>query len=310
MLADSTLEAVGDTPLVELRGVRPDGGARVLVKWEGGNPTGSMKDRMARTAIETAEEEGELHPGQRVVELTGGSTGASLAFVCAITGHPISLVSADCFADEKIRMMRALGGEVEVMETPEGKVYPGIVDDMEVIVEGIIEETGAYYHDQFKNPHDPEGYRSLGQEILADCPEVTDFVMAVGTGACSMGTARILRDASADVTVTLVEPDESATLSRGETGSHNVEGVALGFEPPHLEAHLYDDVVAVSEADGRRMARRLAAEEGLFTGTSSGLNIAAAERVAASRSADGVVVTVAVDSGLKYLEGDLYRSGH
>ena len=307
MRADSTLDAIGDTPLVELGSVRPDGGARVLAKWEGANPTGSMKDRMALSAIECAERDGDLDPGQRVVELTGGSTGASLAFVCSVKGYPLSLVTADCFAEEKIQMMRALGADVEVMATPEGQIYPGIVDDMRELVDEIVAETGAYYHDQFHNPHDPAGYRGLGTEILADCPEVTDFVMAVGTGACSMGTARVLRD-DRDVTVTLVEPDESATLSRGESGSHDVEGIGVGFEPPHLEDHLYDDVLAVPEAEGRRMAREVAAEDGLFAGTSTGLNLAAARRVAADRPTDAAVVTVAVDTGIKYLKGDLYRA--
>jgi cysteine synthase A len=309
MHAQSALEAIGDTPLIELASVRPEGGARVLAKWEGGNPTGSMKDRMALSAIEHAERDGDLAPGQRVVELTGGSTGASLAFVCGLKGYPISLVTADCFAEEKIQMMRALGADVEVMETPDGKVYPGLVADLQVVVDEIIEETGAYYHDQFNNPHDPLGYTGLGEEVLADCPGMTDFVMAVGTGACSMGTARVLRTDSRDVHVTLVEPDESATLSRGETGSHNVEGIAVGFEPPHLEDDLYDDVVAIPEAEGRRVARRIAAEEGLVAGTSTGLNIAAATRVAAQRPPDAAVVTVAVDTGLKYLQGDLYREG-
>lgn len=308
MRSRSVLEAIGDTPLIELESVRPEEGARVFAKWEGGNPTGSMKDRMALAAIEDAERDGDLEPGQRVVELTGGSTGASLALVCTVKDYPISLVTADCFSEEKIRMMRALGADVEVMETPEGKIYPGVVDDMEALVEGIVEETGAYYHDQFDNPHDPAGYAGLGEEILADCPEVTDFVVAVGTGACSMGTARVLRDDGRDVTVTLVEPDESAFLSRGESGSHNVEGVAVGFEPPHLEDDRYDDVVAVPEAEGRGMARRVAADEGLFAGTSTGLNVVAASRVAADRPADAAVVTIAVDTGLKYLRDDLYRS--
>ena len=306
MAAGTALDAVGQTPLIELPTLRPAGGARILAKWEGANPTGSMKDRPAATAIALARDEGLLAPGQRVVELTGGSTGASLAFVCAVEDHPISLVSADCFAEEKLRAMRALGAELRVMETPDGKVYPGIVEDLEAIVEEIVEATGAYYHDQFENAHDPMGYRGLGAEILEDCPEVTDFVMAVGTGACAMGTSRAFRDEGADVAVTLVEPDESATLSRGESGSHTVEGIALGFVPPHLDADLYDAVVAVPEAEGRAMARRLAAEAGVFAGVSTGLNVAAARRVAADRPADAAVVTVAVDTGLKYLQGDLY----
>ncbi|WP_158056431.1 PLP-dependent cysteine synthase family protein [Halorussus halophilus] len=307
MQAQSVIGAIGNTPLVELESVRPEGGARVFAKWEGANPTGSMKDRMALSAIENAERDGDLEPGQRVVELTGGSTGASLALVCSVTDHPLSIVSADCFAEEKIRMMRALGADVTVMETPEGKIYPGIIDDMERLVEEIIEDTGAYYHDQFNNPHLPAGYAGLAEEILADCPDLTDFVMGVGTGACSMGTARVFRENSSNVDVTLVEPEESPVLSRGETGSHNVEGVAVGFEPPHLEEHLYDDVVAIPEAEGRWMTRQIAAEDGLFAGTSTGLNIAAAKRVAAGRPEDAAVVTVAVDTGLKYLDGDLYR---
>jgi cysteine synthase len=307
MQAQSVLGAIGDTPLIELASVRPEGGARVFAKWEGANPTGIIKDRMALSAIESAEQDGNLEPGQRVVEFTRGSTGASLAFVCTVKDHPISLVSADCFAEEKIQMMRALGADVTVMETPEGKIYPGLIDDMGVLVEEIVEESGAYYHDQFNNLHDPAGYASLGEEIVADCSEITDFVMGVGTGACSMGTARVLRDGSRDVDVTLVEPDESAALSWGESGSHNVEGMAVGFEPLHLEEHLYDDVVAIPEAEGWRVAQRAAADEGLFARTSTGLNIAAATQVAANRPTDAAVVTIAVDTGLKYLDGDLFR---
>ncbi|WP_227378936.1 PLP-dependent cysteine synthase family protein [Haladaptatus halobius] len=307
MQAQSVLGAIGDTPLIELASVRPEGGARVFAKWEGANPKRSMKDRMALSAIESAEQDGNLEPGQRVVELTRGSTGASLAFVCTVKDHPISLVSVDCFAEEKIQMMRALGDDVTVMETPEGKIYPGLIDYMGVLVEEIVEESGAYYHDQFNNPHDPAGYASLSEEIVADCSEITDFVMGVGTGACSMGTTRVLRDGSRDVYVTLVEPDESAALLWRESGSHNVEGMAVWFEPLHLEEHLYDDVVAIPEAEGRRVAQRAAADEGLFAGTSTGLNIAAATQVAANRPTDAAVVTIAVDTGLKYLDGDLFR---
>lgn len=303
----SALAAVGDTPVIMLDGMQPAEAGSVWVKWEGGNPTGSMKDRMAVSVVEHAEADGALAPGQRVVELTGGSTGSSLALVCGVKGYPLSIVTADCFAEEKIRAMRALGADVEVRATPEGRVYPGLVDDLEGRVTEIIEETGAYYTDQFNNPHVPLGYRGLGEELLEACPGVTDFVMAVGTGGCAMGTARVLKEHRPAVRVTLVEPAESPVLSGGEPGAHGVEGIALGFEPPLLDASLYDDVAVVPEAAGRVTARELAATEGVFAGASTGLNVEAAVRVARDRGPDAVVVTVAVDTGLKYLDGPLYR---
>jgi len=302
----STLDAVGATPLVELAAVRPAGGARVLAKWEGANPTGSMKDRMAVAIIRGARERGDLDPGQRVVELTGGSTGSALAMVCAALDHPVTLVSADCFATEKLRTMRALGGEVEVVPTPDGKVHPDLIDDMRDRVETIRAETGAYWPDQRTNTDAFDGYASLGEEILTDAPDLTDFVMGVGTGGCAMGTARALR-AERDVHVTLIEPAEAPYLTEGEGGDHHIEGVAVMQEPPLLRDEYYDAIRAVPESEARAMARRLAAEEGLFGGTSTGLNVAAAVEVAAERDPDDVVVTVACDTGLKYLDGDLFE---
>jgi len=305
MTAVSTLGAIGETPLVELETVGPADGARVLAKWEGANPTGSMKDRMAAAIVREARERGDLAPGQRVVELTGGSTGSSLAMVCAVLDHPITLVSADCFATEKIRTMRALGGDVEVVTTPNGEVYPGIIDDMRERVDAVREETGAYWPDQLTNTDALDGYAALGEEVLADAPGVTDFLMGVGTGGCAMGTARALR-AERDVDVTLLEPAEAPYLTDGEGGDHHVEGVAVVEDPPLVDEEYYDAVRAVPESEARAMVRRLAAEEGLFAGTSTGLNVAAAVEVAAERDPDDVVVTVACDTGLKYLDGDLF----
>lgn len=307
MRATSPLDAIGNTPLVEISRLRPEGGARIFLKWEGANPTGSMKDRMALAMIRGAEREGLLKPGQRVVEYTGGSTGSSLALVCAAKGYPLTAVTADCFAKEKIDTMRAFGADVEVLKTPEGKVYPGLFARFEERAREIVQKTGAYWTHQMSNPHQLEGYGAMGDEILGDCPGVTDFVMAVGTAGCAMGNAQALRQSKPDIRVTLVEPEEAAFLSKGVKGSHRVEGIALSIRPPLLDDRLYDDVLAVPEEEGRSCARRLARDEGILAGASSGLNVAAAIRVASGLSPDEAVVTVAIDSGLKYLNGDLFR---
>lgn len=305
MAAVRALDAVGATPLIELDAVRPTNGARVLAKWEGANPTGSMKDRMAVAIVRTARQRGELARGQRVVEFTGGSTGSSLAMVCAVLDHPITLLTADCFATEKIRTMRAFGAHVEVLETPDGKVYPGLIDDWQERLDAVVEETGAYWADQFHNDDALDGYAGLGEEIVADASGVTDFVMGVGTGGCAMGTARVLKR-ERDVQVTLVEPAESPYLSAGKGGNHNVEGVAVVEEPSFLDDDMYDEVSTVSETEARSMARQLAAQEGLLAGTSTGLNVAAAVEIAAEREPDDVVTTIACDTGLKYLDGKLF----
>jgi len=238
-------------------------------------------------------------------EFTGDSTGSSLAMVCAALDHPVTLLTADCFATEKVRTMRAFGANVEVLETPEGRIHPGLFDDWQERLDTVVEETGAYWTDQLHNADALDGYAALGEEILTDAPGVTDFVMGVGTGGCAMGTARALR-AQRDVRVALLEPAESPILSASERGDHNVEGLAVVEQPPLLDDDLYDDVRAVPEAEAREMARRLATEEGLFAGISTGLNVAAAVRVAAERNLEDVVATIACDTGLKYLDDDLF----
>lgn len=307
MRASGILETIGNTPLVELPRLRPEGGARVFVKVEGGNPTGSMKDRMALAMVEGARREGRLAPGHPVVELTGGSTGASLALVCSALGHPLTIVTNDAVAREKIDMTRALGATVEVIATPEGKVHPGLVPQMRSRVEAIVKETGAFWTDQFNNRHQLYGYAPLAQEVLRERPDVSHFVHIVGTAGSSMGIARTLRAAKPGLHVTLVEPASSPWLTEGRGGTHGVEGTAGVARPPLLDRALYDDVVAVDEEEGRAMARRLAREEGVFAGTSTGLNVVAALRLAATLPSDAVVMTLAVDTGLKYLNGSLYR---
>lgn len=307
MLTNSSIDSIGNTPLIELKSVRPDGGARIFAKWEGANPTGSMKDRMALAMIRGAEADGDLYAGQHVIEFTGGSTGSSLALICAVEDYPLTLLTADCFAREKIRTMEAFGADVEVLETPDGKVHPGLVDQFHKRIDELAPSLDAYFTDQFNNQHHPDGYHQLGAEIVSDCPSVSDFVMGVGTGGCAVGTMAGIRGEKRDVAVTLVEPAESPTLTEGEAGPHTIEGVAPGFRPPFLDASSYDDVLAVPEEAARRYARDVARNDGLFAGTSTGMNVAAAVAVARNRNRHEAVVTVAVDTGLKYLHGDLYR---
>lgn len=309
MLAPNVIAAIGNTPLVELSRIRPPGGARILIKLEGANPTGSMKDRMALAMVEGGLRSGQLKAGQPVVEFTGGSTGSSLALVCSALGHPLTIVTSDAAAKEKTDMSIALGAKAIVLKTPEGKVHPTLLAELRARVEEVVKETGAFWTDQFNNANQLDGYEPLGIEILRDCPETTHFVHMVGTGGSSMGVARALRARKPSVRVTLVEPLESPYLTQKRGGSHSVEGTAVAARPPLVDATLYNDVLAVPEAEGRDMSRRLAREEGVFAGTSTGMNVAAARRVASGLPPSNVVVTIAVDTGLKYLAGDLYRSG-
>lgn len=303
---DNALEAIGETPLIEVSSMRPDGGASIYVKWEGANPTGSLKDRMALAMIEEARERGDIAPGDPVVEFTGGSTGTSLAFVCAVLDHPMHVVTADCVAEEKRASMRALGANLEVVETPNGESYYGLFDDLEAAAEDLQERIGAYFTNQFENRDQLAGYQDLGAEILDQRAGVDEFVMIVGTGGCAMGTSKALQERDADVDISLVEPAESPVLTEGRAGGHAVEGTAIVSSPPLVERDRYDAVRTLPTEEGIECVRDLAREEGLLVGTSSGMNVAAARRVAAERDPDDAVVTVACDTGLKYLSGGLY----
>lgn len=301
------LAAIGNTPLVPLAKLSPEGGAKVHVKWEGANPTGSMKDRMALAMVERARSSGRLRPGQPIVEYTGGSTGASLAMVGAALGHPVRIVAYDVVAEEKIAMMRALGAEVEILATPGRKVTPELLPRLRARVDEIVKDTGAFWTAQMENPDQTLGYEAMAEEIFVRCPEVTDLVHVVGTSGSAMGIARRLKKLKPGVRLTIVEPAEAPYLSEGRGGAHGVEGIALTLTPPLFDAPLVDARVAVPEGEGRAMARRLAREEGLLAGTSTGLNVAAAAQVARGLPPEAAVVTIAVDSGLKYLAGPLFR---
>jgi len=301
------LTAIGNTPLVQLSRIVPKGAADVWVKLEYYNPTGSYKDRMALSMIERAERRGDLKPGMTVVEYTGGSTGISLAFVCAVKGYRCRIVCNDAVALEKRRSMQVFGAELEVLKSEGGKLTPDLVPRMMARAREIAAEGPSYATDQMRNPDMVAGYEPLGEELLKQVRGRIDaFCGAVGTSGMLMGTSRVLRRAHPNVRIVALEPTTSAVLSGATPGRHGVEGVAPGFVPPQFDRTLVSETRAIDEAEARRMASTLAQQEGLFAGTSTGLNVVAALALARELGAGHTVVTVAVDSGLKYLAGDLY----
>lgn len=305
---DSVLQAIGNTPLVRLRKILTPGMAEVFVKLEYYNPTASYKDRMALAMIEGAEARGELRPGMRVVEWTGGSTGSSLAMVCAIKGYRFAPVSSDGFSDEKLRTMRLFGGDLEILPAPGGKLPPELYQQMKRRAEELAREPGTFYTDQFHNEDAIRAYMGIGRELVEQAGTgLTTFCGGVGTAGMLVGVSRALKAAGSKARIVALEPTTSPALSTGRGGPHRVEGMAAGFWPPHLKKEDFDEVRTVEESEAREMARRLAKEEGIFAGTSSGLNVVAALKLAQELGRGNTVATVAVDSGFKYLAGDLYR---
>jgi cysteine synthase A len=304
------LSAIGNTPLVRLSRIVPPGAADVWVKLEYYNPTGSYKDRMALSMIECAERRGDLKPGMTVIEYTGGSTGISLAFVCAVKGYRCRIVCNDAVALEKRRSMQVFGAELEVLKSEGGKLTPDLVPRMMARAREIAAEGASYATDQMRNTDMVAGYEPLGAELLRQVRGPIDaFCGAVGTSGMLMGTARVLRRANPATRIVALEPMTSAVLSGGTPGRHGVEGVAPGFVPPQFDRSLVSEARAIDEGEARRMAWTLARQEGLFAGTSTGVNVVAALQLARELGAGHAVVTVAVDSGLKYLAGDLYAAG-
>ena len=300
------LEAIGKTPIVRLAQLPAAESAEVWVKLEAANPTGSYKDRMALAMIEGGERSGRLQPGQTVVEYTGGSTGSSLALVCALKGYPLRIVTSNAFAAEKIRTMEAFGAQVEVLPSPAG-ITPDLVPRMMERAAEIVAEIDGFATDQFNNTDMVEGYRALGREILDQLDGPPDaFCGYIGTAGCFVGVTRELRASAPAVHRVAIEPAESPVLSEGRTGTHHIEGGGAGFWPPLLERDDMDEIMAVSDAQAFETARRAAREEGVFSGPSSGANIAAALTVAKRLGPGSRVVTTQVDSGLKYLVGRLY----
>lgn len=300
------LAAIGRTPIVRLTRLVEPGMAEVWVKLESFNPTGSYKDRMALAMIEGAERSGRLQPGQTVVEYTGGSTGSSLALVCAIKGYPLRIVSSDAFAGEKRRTMLALGAEVELIASPEG-ITPDLVPAMRARAAELALEIGGFQTDQFNNTDMVVGYRALGTEVIEQLDGSLDaWVGYVGTAGCFLGVTQVLRERWPGLRRVVVEPSESAVLSGKPAGTHRIEGGGIGSRPPLLGPGDWDDVIAVSSVDAIAMARRAARLEGVWSGPSTGANLVAALEIARRLGPGHRVATVLVDSGLKYLGGAVY----
>jgi cysteine synthase A len=303
------LQAIGGTSMVRLRKVAPEGSADILAKLEWANPTGSMKDRMAQAVIARAEQDGRLKPGDTVVEYTGGSTGASLALVCLATGHPIHIVTSDAFSREKLDQMAALGARLTLVPSEGGLTTKKLILDMIEAARTLSREPHTYWTDQLNNQDSIAGYQALGEEIWNQTQgEVDAFVHSVGTAASLRGVATALKRQKPGITIVAVEPAESAVLSGGTPGPHKIEGVGIGYTPPLWDAGLVDEIIPVKTDDAKAMARRIAREEGLFAGTSSGANVVAALRVAQRLGKGATVVTLMADSGLKYLNTDVYRN--
>ncbi len=299
--------AVGSTPLVRLRRVVPDGAGEVWLKLESGNPSGSYKDRLAVAIVRGALDRGDVAPGDRLVEYTGGSTGTALAHVAALTGLRFTAVSSDAFAPVKLRSMAAYGAEVLVEPSHGGGITPDLIARVRDRAYALGAEPGSWYTDQFGNADIRPGYAPMGTEIAEALDGRLDVVCAgVGTGGALMGALDGLDAAGLAPDAVGLEPAQSPFLTTGAGGSHRVEGIGLGFTPPFLDRDRVAEVRAVDQADAIAMCRRLAAEEGLLCGPSTGLNVVAAVGLAVERGPGSVVATFGVDTGAKYLDGDLF----
>ncbi|TLM97941.1 cysteine synthase family protein [bacterium] len=306
--SNNVLEAIGNTPLVKLNKVTRGLRSQVFIKLEYYNPTCSYKDRMALSMIEEAEREGLIKPGYTVIEYTGGSTGSSLAFVCAVKGYKMKIVTSDAFSEEKRNTMKAFGAELTIIPSDGGKITPDLIKKAMAKAEELGKEPNTYPTNQMYNKHSLKGFNKMGEEILRQLDGKVDaFVASVGTAGCAMGVAEVLKAKNPQTKVFVVEPAESPVISKGFAGTHHIEGIGVGFIPPLLRRELYDDVLSAREEDAKNMAKRLAIEEGIFAGTSTGANVVAALNVANTLGEDKNIVTVAVDTGLKYLSTELYR---
>lgn len=303
------MKAIGNTPLLKLERLSEPGCAEIYVKWEGANATGSMKDRMALSMIEGAEKRGQLKPGGRVVDYTGGSTGSSVAMVCATKGYKAYFVSSDAFSQEKLQTMRAFGAELEIFPSGNGKITAKLIDDMVARAKELSKEPGTFWTDQFNNVDNRNAYHGMAKEIIDVLGnDIDEFIMGVGTGGSFSGNAEVLKEEVPNIRCIAWEPLHVRALSGGDvSGSHKLEGTGTGFVPSICRLDLADEIMAISDDDAQETARKLSRIEGIFGGTTSGANVWAAIQRARKIGAGKKIVTIVVDSGLKYLNGDLYK---
>jgi cysteine synthase A len=296
------LDCIGNTSLLPLRNIVPANGARILLKIESENPTGSMKDRMALAMIEAPEADGRLMPGGSVVEYTGGSTGVSLALVCTVKGYPLHIVTSDAFASEKLLHMKALGAKLQIVPSESGRMTEKLTKDMIEAARIVAGETGAYWTDQMNNQDQFAAYRQLADEIWTQTGgKIDGFVQSVGTAASLRGTGEALRQRKREIRIVAVEPAESPVLSGGPSGAHKIDGIGAGYVVPLWKPEIADRIERVSTVEATAMTMRLAREEGLFGGTSTGANVIAALRLAEELGPGAAIVTILCDTGMKYL---------
>ena len=304
---ESILEAIGNTPLVRVRRCAPPNGAELWLKLECRNPTGSMKDRMALAMIEGAERDGLISAGDTVVEYTGGSTGPALALVCRAKGYRALIVMADCFTEERFQLMRALGAEIDVIPSVEGrpKVTSQDIDNMVARAAELASRPRHYATDQFDNPYIIPDHRDrLGREIWEQTDgRVTAFCHGMGTASSVMGVSDALKPHG--VFIQAHEPAGSAAITGGERGTFLVQGWT-GSVMPHWSPEKVDHVEPIGDDESLEMTRRLALEEGVFAGISTGANVVGAHRLAERLGPDAVIVTLAVDTGFKYMSVSPY----
>jgi cysteine synthase len=300
---------IGNTPLIKLERLSEKGCAEIYVKYEGANPTGSMKDRMALSMIEGAEKRGQLKAGGRVVDYTGGSTGSSLAMVCATKGYHAHFVSSDAFAQEKLQTMRVFGATLDIFPSDNGKITASLIDSMVAKAKELSKEPDTFWTDQFNNVDNRNAYHNMAREVIAVLGNsIDEFIMGVGTGGCFSGNAEIFKKEIPGIKCIAIEPFHVRALSGGEkTGSHRLEGIGAGFVPGICRLDLADEIIAVKDEDAYDIARKLARMEGIFGGTTAGANVWTAIQRARKIGAGKKIVTVVPDSGLKYLNGDLYK---
>jgi cysteine synthase len=309
MAFPSVLDAIGGTPLVELRRIVPAGSARVVAKLESANPTGSMKDRMARAMIGRAAADGRLPPGGTVVEYTAGTTGISLGLVCAALGYRMHFIFSDAFSDEKRYTMLAYGARITDVPSDNKKITEKLIKALIEKAGEVSRRPGHWWCDQLNNRDGEAGYHALGEEMWEQAGRRVDaFVQVVSTAHSIHGTSYALRRHHAGLRVFAVEPAESPVLSGKPSGSHRIEGIGIGFIPPLWRRDEVDEILTVSTEEAKEMARRLAREEAIFAGASTGANVVAAIRVAEGLGPKATVATIIVDSGLRYLSTDVFRS--
>lgn len=301
-IKNNVLDAIGNTSLVRLNKITQEDCADIFVKLEWENPTGSMKDRMAQAMISEAESDGRLPPGGMVVEYTGGSTGTSLALICAVKGYKLKIVSSDAFSRDKISHMSALGADLTIIPSHGKGITKNLIEEMIEKARLFSKEGNTFWTDQLNNTDHVKGYHSLGEEIWSQTNGKVDaFVHTVGTAASIIGVSEVLRGHNPNIKIIAIEPKESPVLSSGISGSHGIGGIGIGFEPPLWKSNSVDNILCVSTEEAKDMVNRLAKEEGLFAGTSSGANVSAALKIAKELGPGKSVVTLLVDSGLKYL---------